>query len=208
MTGIEFDVSIDLLTHNQLSMTTTTMAAPLHLSQRVPECSAMSVNPKRFGRLLGKLTKGRIKAVEGCSKQSSSVSSVKCMIPGRFFQPSASDGTITSTHSLDGGVRNDKPTVSFGSVEVREHGRLLVEHPFCPDGLALGLDWEHSSKSQVMHIDLYERIRRSQGRRSNEPLERLCTFDRKLLLMKVGGYKEKMLWKVFQENLEVAHSPG
>lgn len=102
---------------------------------------------------------------------------------------------------MDGGRRDEKPTVSFGSVEVREYGRLLVEHPRCTDGLALGLDWKHSRQSQIMHIDLYEQIRRSQGR-SERPLQKLSTYDRKVLLMKVGGYREQTLWKVFEKNFE------
>jgi hypothetical protein len=189
-------------------MTTTTISVPFRQSQQVPECPAMSVNPKLFGRLLGKLTK-RIKVVDVFSESSLSVSRVEGLTKGKCCQLySSPDGTVTSTYSLDSGRQDGKLSVSFGSVEVREYGRLLVEHPHCPDGLALGLDWKHSRRNQVMHVDLYERIRRSQGRKTSKALEKLCTFDRKVLLMKVGGYNENMLWKVFQKHMEACSNAG
>jgi hypothetical protein len=100
------------------------------------------------------------------------------------------------------GSRGDKPSVSFGSIEIREHGRVLVDHPSCADGLALGLDWKHSKKTIVMDVDAYEMKRMIQGKRSNKRVGVLSSYDKSLLLMKVGGYKEKELTDAFRTILQ------
>ena len=100
------------------------------------------------------------------------------------------------------GSRGDKPSVSFGSIEIREHGRVLVDHPSCADGLALGLDWKHSKKTIVMNVDAYEIKRTIQGKRSNKRVGVLSSYNKSLLLMKVGGYKEKELTDAFRTILQ------
>lgn len=115
-----------------------------------------------------------------------------------------STNACTTTYSLDNALR----TVSFGSITIREHGRVLVEHPECNDGLALGLDWKHAKRDVRIDVDLFERIRSTQGKRGGVRCKQLCTYDKKVLLMKVGGYKERTLWKAFRESYEGKQCPA
>ena len=108
------------------------------------------------------------------------------------------DAPINTTSCPPDRSRGNKLSVSFGSIEIREHGRVLVDHPVCADGLGLGLDWKHAKKTIVWKIDMYENIRMVQGKRSGKPVQVLSSYDRSMLLMKVGGYKEKELTDVFR----------
>jgi hypothetical protein len=116
--------------------------------------------------------------------------------------------TSEAVRSTNMTANGDSRGVSFGSVEIREHGRVLVDHPECLDGLGLGLDWKHSKKITVYQIDLYERVRKSQGKRDSQPVQKVCTYDKKILLMKVGGYKEKELWEVFKQTYKGNMNPA
>lgn len=116
----------------------------------------------------------------------------------------ASKNACTTTYSRD----KNPPTVSFGNVNIREHGRVLVEHPGCNDGLALGLDWKHAKRDIKIDVELFERIRSTQGKRGGVKCKQLCTYDKRVLLMKVGGYKEKTLWKAFRESPEGKQCPA
>ena len=107
------------------------------------------------------------------------------------------DALVNTACSLEQS-RVDKPSVSFGSIEIREHGRVLLDHPSCADGLALGLDWKHSKKSTVMKVNEYEMKRAIEGKRSNKRVQVLSSYDKSLLLMKVGGCKEKELTDAFR----------
>jgi len=49
-----------------------------------------------------------------------------------------------------------------------------------------------------MKVNEYERKRTIEGKRSNKPVQVLSSYDKSLLLMKVGGYKEKELTDAFR----------
>ena len=49
-----------------------------------------------------------------------------------------------------------------------------------------------------MKVNAYERKRTIEGKRSNKPFQVLSSYDKSLLLMKVGGYREKELTGVFR----------
>jgi hypothetical protein len=107
--------------------------------------------------------------------------------------------TSTSTCrslSSNGTSLEEPRSVRFGCVEIREYGRLLVDHPECRDGLGLGLDWQHSRKITKLSVDCFETVQRQKGRREGR-IEQLCTYDRKVLLRDIGGYSEMVLWEVF-----------
>jgi hypothetical protein len=107
--------------------------------------------------------------------------------------------TSTSTYRslLCKGISLEEPrSVRFGCVEIREYGRLLVDHPECRDGLGLGLDWKHSRKVTKLSIECFETVQRQKGRRKGR-IEQLCTYDKKVLLRDIGGYSEMVLWEVF-----------
>jgi hypothetical protein len=102
-------------------------------------------------------------------------------------------------------VRNrdkERNCVKFCHVDIREYGRILVDHPECKDGLAIGLDWKHANMIRRIPIELFERIRRSQGRRSQKSLERLSTSEKRILLVNVGAYREETLWHAYCKSVQ------
>ena len=88
-------------------------------------------------------------------------------------------------------------TVTFGKVEVRQHARILSDHPACSDGLALGLDWQHCERATVMDIDLYERRRRQEGRHVSNSLRKLSAEKRCQLLLYIGCVDENEIRRVY-----------
>jgi hypothetical protein len=86
-------------------------------------------------------------------------------------------------------------SVRFGYVEIREYGRILVDHPECQDGLGLGLDWKYSQKITRLSVDCFEAIQRQRRKRKIQ-IEQLCTYKKKVLLRDIGGYSERELWEV------------
>lgn len=88
-------------------------------------------------------------------------------------------------------------TVTFGKVEIRQHGRILSDHPACSDGLALGLDWQHCQRTTIMEIDLYERRRRQEGRNTSNSLRKLNAKQRCQLLLYIGCVDESELRRVY-----------
>jgi len=94
----------------------------------------------------------------------------------------------TAKHPAD-----TKTCVQFKFVEIREHRRILTDHPKCKDGVALGLDWKHSLRTTRISLDSYEKMRKSQGRRSIKSMKRLSFLEKQNLLVKVGGYQEEMV---------------
>ena len=53
-----------------------------------------------------------------------------------------------------------------------------------------------------MNVDAYEIKRTIQGKRSNKRVGVLSSYNKSLLLMKVGGYKEKELTDAFRTILQ------
>ena len=90
-----------------------------------------------------------------------------------------------------------KTCVQFNFVEIREHRRILTDHPECKDGVALGLDWKHSLRTTRITLDLFEKIRKSQGRKPIKSMKRLSILEKQNLLVKVGGYQEEMVLNAF-----------
>ena len=151
-------------------------------------------SPSNLRTRFGKLLRSKTLSIRSFFEDSTGSSDV--VLPKPTLRRCKSDG---GTDCSQDRRRGDKPSVSFGSIEIREHGRvLLVDHPSCADGLALGLDWKHAKKTIVWKIDMYENIRMVQGKRSGKPVQVLSSYDRSMLLMKVGGYKEKELTDVFR----------
>ena len=89
--------------------------------------------------------------------------------------------------------------VTFRHVDIREYRRVLIEHPECKDGLALGLDWKHAQRTTRISIELFEHIRRKQGK-GTKPLERLTFQERKKILVLIGGYREEILRELLHES--------
>jgi hypothetical protein len=112
--------------------------------------------------------------------------------------------SIISCRSLTSkAVSVEEPqSVRFGHVEIREYGRILVDHPLCKDGLGLGLDWKYSSKVKKLSLECHETKQKQNGKRENTAIEQLSTYDRKMLLKDIGGYSEKELWEVFCTKLQ------
>jgi hypothetical protein len=103
---------------------------------------------------------------------------------------------ISSTSQVKNSSR-ERPCVKFCHVDIREHGRILLDHPECKDGLALGLDWKHADNIRRIPIELYERIQQNQGKRSKKPLQRLSTMQKKVLLINIGAYRKENLWNAY-----------
>lgn len=64
--------------------------------------------------------------------------------------------------SSKGGMKRVSSTVSFGSVSVREHERVVDDQPALP-GPALGLGWAYNQKDDV-HLDEYMKDKQKDGR--------------------------------------------
>jgi hypothetical protein len=151
----------------------------------------------RFGKLW-LFTRGMVRSkssLDDAENKNKKNTTKKCTKMRRWAKLLESEETTSINVTANGDSRG----VSFGSIEIRDHGRVLVDHPRCVDGLGLGLDWKHSKNITVYQIDIYERIRKSQGKIDDHPVQKVCTYDKKILLMKVGGYKEKELWEVFKQ---------
>lgn len=171
-------------------------------SAKLSPVIAQKTPQKRFGNKLRLLM--RAKSMDehtAGSKKLHGGEPTSNKLVGKGLRRENSMGSTETATSIATTTNEDSRAVSFGSIEIREHGRILVDHPACADGLALGLDWKHSKKVTVYQIDLYEKIRKAQGKRG-QPSNKLCTYDKKMLLMKVGGYKEKALWEVFKKTCE------
>lgn len=95
-------------------------------------------------------------------------------------------------------------TVTFGKVEIRQHARILIDHPACSDGLALGLDWQHCERTTVMELDLYERQRRQEGRKMSNSLRKLNAEQRCQLLLFIGCVDESELRRVYTRPREAS----
>jgi hypothetical protein len=110
-------------------------------------------------------------------------------------KPVTSTSTCRSFSSKEVALEEPR-SVRFGCVEIREYGRVLIEHPECRDGLGLGMDWKHSRKVTRLSVDCFERIQRQKGKRKSRT-KQLCTYNKKVLLRDIGGYSETVLWEVF-----------
>jgi hypothetical protein len=97
--------------------------------------------------------------------------------------------TASSQHPAD-----RKTFVRFNFVEIREHGRILTDHPKCKDGIALGLDWKYTTKITRVSLDLFEKLRDSQGRKTIKSMHRLSIREKQNRLVKVGGYHRDMVF--------------
>ena len=64
--------------------------------------------------------------------------------------------------SNKGGMRRIGSNVSFGSVSIREHERVVDDRPALP-GPALGLGWAYNQKDDV-HLDEYMKDKKKEGR--------------------------------------------
>lgn len=90
-----------------------------------------------------------------------------------------------------------EPRVTFSNVEIREYARLLIDHPSCPDGLAIGIDWKYQETTKIVGVDQFESLKKRKGRRQTRKVKALSLKERKNLLMKQGGYDEVELNRAF-----------
>jgi hypothetical protein len=90
-----------------------------------------------------------------------------------------SDSTTTTDHILDRiQFKNDRKTVSFASIEIRNYSIVFGDHPYCNDGLPLSLGWDFDGIN-LLSLDTYEATRAP--RRSRRELRMSCEERRQLL---------------------------
>lgn len=82
-----------------------------------------------------------------------------------------------------------KKSVSFSTVNIREHQVILGDHPCTSDSLPLSLGWAHTEEQRVMDVDTYEIIRSSHRRCLSDM--QLTFLERKNILKRVGGLTER-----------------
>ena len=82
-----------------------------------------------------------------------------------------------------------KKSVSFSTVNIREHQVIVGDHPYTSDSLPLSLGWAHAEEPRVVDIDTYEIIR-SSHRRCQSDMQ-LTFLERKTILKLVGGLSER-----------------
>jgi hypothetical protein len=69
------------------------------------------------------------------------------------------------TRNTNSGVRSSSSpvyvsVVSFGQVQVRQHIRVLGDHPACRDSLPLGLSWERSGEDTIFrNVEAYQTMK-------------------------------------------------
>ena len=116
----------------------------------------------------------------------------------RKFRDTFKSKELISADDMNTVVDGEMKRVSFGKVEIRQHARILGDHPACHDGLALGLDWKHGERTTVMDIDLYERRRSREGRLpSNPPSRKLNAKERIDILRSIAGVDELQLQRSY-----------
>jgi len=76
-----------------------------------------------------------------------------------------------------------KKHVRFSVVETREYALVVGDHPLCPDGLALSLDWIYSPETTVKNV-----LDAQEENRCGEP-KRLGYTERRLRLQQVSNEK-------------------
>jgi hypothetical protein len=105
----------------------------------------------------------------------------------------------TNTTILRKRPSNNKNTrrICFDSVHIREHSVTLGDHDWCEGTLAVTLDWPHVATPKSMPITDYESMRQRQGRVPRGCLPKLEHWQRKQLLLRVGGMNEEVV-----ENIE------
>jgi hypothetical protein len=118
-------------------------------------------------------------------------------IKTQCFDVSATSTTSCRSFSSKDVALDETQSVRFSYVEIREYGRVLVDHPECQDGLGLGLDWKYSRKMKKLSLECYEAARRRKGKHEKNEFEKVCTYDKKMLLKEIGGCSEKELWEAF-----------
>jgi hypothetical protein len=103
---------------------------------------------------------------------------------------SAPDISITSIGSIESSaspLSRRRRSVEFGTIEIRQHGLVLGDHPDCSYGPPLQLGWECNDKS-LQNVDDYEFSRRSRRHRSNLSIN---YYHRKELLINDLGMSEE-----------------
>jgi hypothetical protein len=101
--------------------------------------------------------------------------------------PDISITSIGSTESSTSSPSRRRRSVDFGSIEIRQHGLVLGDHPDCSYGPPLQLGWECQGKS-LQHVDDYEFSRRPRRHRSNLSIS---YYHRMELLMNDLGMSEQ-----------------
>lgn len=95
----------------------------------------------------------------------------------------------SSSSSSSSSTSSTKKSVSFSTVNIREHQVIVGDHPCAAGSLPLSLGWAHATESRVIDIDTYEVIR-SEHRRCLSDMQ-LTFLDRKNILKRVGGLTER-----------------
>mmetsp|Transcript_24025 Transcript_24025/g.39217 ORF Transcript_24025/g.39217 Transcript_24025/m.39217 type:complete len:278 (+) Transcript_24025:230-1063(+) len=88
--------------------------------------------------------------------------------------------------------------VRFGKATVREYAITVGDHPVCKDGLALSLDWNHTSE-QVYDIDSFERMMTRRNTRKGcrrRRTSRLDYWQRREILQNVGSFSNTELSRI------------
>lgn len=79
-----------------------------------------------------------------------------------------------------------KKHVRFSVVETREYALVVGDHPLCPDGLALSLDWRYSPETTVKNV-----LDAQEKKGCGEP-KRLGYSERRLRLKQASNEKEEI----------------
>jgi hypothetical protein len=115
----------------------------------------------------------------------------------RRFKPLADESSSTRRVEEEQGA---KKKVSFSKVEIREHVRIVGDHPACRDGLSLSIGWKHSVLVTVMDVDLFESLQSRAGKRRG-PAKRLDAYERSYILRRLGGYGDEELKSIYTQTV-------
>lgn len=113
---------------------------------------------------------------------------------------------MDSSSSSSSSEATTTKSVSFSTVTIQEHARILGDNPACHDGLPLGIDWKHSH-AKVVDVDVHEnqQLDRNIGR-SGRRVRKLDALERKVLLHTVAGIPQRRLVKAYR-NAKSGSSP-
>ena len=90
----------------------------------------------------------------------------------------------TALTQLQHKITSNKKTVSFSTVEIREHAVILGDNPNCP--LPLSIGWKRAKHSVVMDVQRYEDLQQRYGRRRNKKPTPIDVYLRRIRLKEMG----------------------
>lgn len=97
------------------------------------------------------------------------------------------------------GPCNAARSVSFNSLNIREYGLTLGDHPSASSGPPMTLDWTPTGEEKIISVDQYERAR--QPRRSRRALK--MSYQAREAVLEEQGFTMDQVKGAWEESLKI-----